>query len=121
MTATIKANDDDALGLIARQGDHYNYYRASVDHEGGVARIVSVVDGRYDVVAENPSFGGYPLATSFELAFEVEGDALRLYLDGLLILRGRDAAHATGLIGFYSWSSAGVEFERVEVRSPGLL
>ena len=43
-------------------------YRASIDHEGGGARIVSVIDGRYEVVAENLSFGGTPRMTSFNLA-----------------------------------------------------
>ncbi len=81
--------DSGGSGLIARYADSSNYYLAQLSYESNDVQIYKNVSG-FTLLSSN----GLTLnsATDYDVRFEVEGTALRLYVDDALITDTTDSA-----------------------------
>jgi len=122
VTTHVVGTPGTTVGVVARYVDQRNYYRFEVGEigAGGGARLISVVDGRYEVLAEDPTFEGFPVAElGFDLSIEAVGNQIRGFVDGELIVQGRSKHLVAGRAGLYTaWNPSEIRFERIEVTAP---
>ncbi len=121
------ARDNDGVGLVARYQDAANHYRLVVSNAPALVQISVVRDGVLTVLASlDPSPVSYtqcaattavPSCPQNTLALEVEGLALRAFLNGAQVLGAIDifASHASGGAGLLSVSMGqpDVAFDRL--------
>jgi len=123
VTAHVVGTQATTVGVVTRYVDRRNYYRFEVGEigAGGGARIVSVVDGRYEVLAEDPAFEGFPVeGAGFDLSIEAVGNRMRGFVDGTLVVQGWSKHLESGRAGLYTaWNPVEIRFERIEVTVPG--
>jgi hypothetical protein len=118
LTARIRSDDDDAIGLLFRYVDDDNYYRLSLDAQRDYRRLVKVEDGVVTSLWEQAE--GYLVGEPFTLTVDAIGSRLVGYLGDVRLFEVQDATHPTGQVGLYCWENNGARFERVEVRRPPL-
>jgi len=118
LTARIRSDDDDAIGLLFRYVDDNNYYRLSLDAQRNYRRLVKVEDGVFTLLWEQ--VGGYLVGEPFTLTVDAIGSRLVGYLGDVQLFEVQDSTHATGQVGLYCWQNNGVRFELAEVRRPPL-
>lgn len=118
ISARIRAEDDDALGIVFRYVDDDNYYRLSLDEERQYRRLIKRTAGIATTLWE--SSGGYDIGVEFELTVEAVGTHLRGFLDSALLFEITDGDHDRGRIGMYTYGSDDVRFDSVRVRRPTL-
>lgn len=116
VTAKVRAEDDDALGLVFRYADNDNYYRLSSDTEGGFRRLIKRVAGAVTVLWEDAN--PHDVGAEFELTVEAIGSRLKGYQDGTLLFTVDDDALPNGRVGVYTWRNRDVRFESVSVVRP---
>jgi PKD repeat protein len=110
----MRANDNDAQGLMFRYGDANNYYRFSWDRERGYRRLVKNVNGVFTKLAADTA--SYAKFRDYEVEIVASGTLIEVWIDGTRIFRVSDAARAKGSIAFYSWSQAGAYFDNLIVQ-----
>jgi hypothetical protein len=113
VSAYVRNEDDDALGLVFRYVNPNNYYRFSMDAERRYRRLVRVVDSIHTILAEDDR--RYQSNTDYSITVEAIGSSLKVYLDGELILSAEDPSHAAGGIGLYCWASEKARFFDIKV------
>lgn len=116
--ATLRSDEDGAIGVVFRWltvGDHY---RLSFDRGGGYRRLIRKQGGLVTTLWE--AAGSYVPGTTFRVTIDAAGARLVGWLDGELLFDLRDGALAHGSIGFYAWHNAGARFERFALRRPPL-
>ena len=111
----ISSRDNDAIGLVFRWRDPANWYRFSMDAERTYRRLVACVEGRIEVLWEQPL--GYQLEQAFDLVVEAVGDRLLGQLDGMALFDVRHGAHREGRVGLYCWANQGARFESLRVET----
>ena len=128
--ALVRSADNDGVGLIFRYQDAKNYYRVLLmndpswsgrDSSGTpvntpLQRIQKFVDGEPYILAENLVSRAYP-SGFFALTADVRGDTINAYLNGNLILSGRDQQYEAGSIGLLSYANTGAYYDSVSVTS----
>lgn len=105
--------DSGAIGAAFRYRGGDNFYRVSMDRDGGYRRLVKVAAGVHIVLAEDAF--AYEPQRDYLLTVEAVGDALRVYQDGATVFDVTDAAHAQGTVGLYAYANAGARFADVRV------
>jgi hypothetical protein len=113
LTATLKATDDDAFGLVFRYQDGSNFYRFSMDRERTYRRVVKCAAGVFSTLWEDAT--AYDLERPYELTIACEGDSLRGWLDGVPVFEVEDSEVAAGQVGLYCWGHADCRFSNVRV------
>ncbi|MBZ9938563.1 ADP-ribosylglycohydrolase family protein [Mesorhizobium sp. BR1-1-16] len=86
----------ETVGLVARARGHKRYYAGIV--RGGEAQIVKRRDRALTVLASVPYAFEENARKTFEL--RVEGDAIKLSIDGIGLVSARDGDYASGGAGF---------------------
>jgi hypothetical protein len=113
LTAFLRGEDNDAIGLVFRYVDPNNYYRFSMDAERKYRRLVRIINGIHTILAEDDR--RYQANVDYGITIEAVGALLKVYIDGDLILEATDAAHVSGSIGLYCWASQNARFFDVTV------
>jgi hypothetical protein len=109
-------NDDDGIGVLFRVQAPDTYYRFQMDAERRFRRLERCVRGVVTVLAEDAT-RGYEPGKWMDLEILMVGARLAVRLDGEQILAARDSALSRGGLGFYSFMSNGVQFDRLAVRA----
>jgi hypothetical protein len=109
----IKSTDNDALGVMFRYKDQWNYYRFSMDRERGYRRLMKFVNGIASVIAEDQI--KYDIGVWQNLGIEADGDHMTVLLNGRVIFDVNDSTHDQGGIAFYTWSNSGSYFDNLEI------
>ena len=113
LTAYLRDEDDDAIGLVFRYVDANNYYRFSMDGQRSYRRLVRVVNGSHTILSEDDR--RYQSNDDYGVTVEAIGPSLKVYVEGALVLEATDPAHPSGTIGFYCWASQNVRFFDVTI------
>ncbi len=117
-SVTLRSMDDDGLGLLFRYQGPDNYYKLELDRQKNFRKLIKLVAGQESLLAEEAA--GYEQNQDVQLQVEVDGTAIRSYLDGVQLFGGpiEDASLGRGTVALYSWGSEGVAFDNVVV-APG--
>jgi hypothetical protein len=109
----VRAEDDDALGIVFRYQDSRNYYRLSMDAMRSYRRLVKVTDGVLTVLWEDSN--PYSVGVDFEVAVDAVGSRLRALHNGSELFSLVDEDHPQGRVGLYAWGHEDVRFNSVRV------
>jgi len=113
LSVRLRAGDDDAIGVVFRRLDAENWYRFSLDHEGGYRRLVKRVAGEISVLWEDD--GSFAVGEAFDVSVAAEGARIRGWVDGVLLFDVRDDDLDRGRVGLYSWANTDARFSQVLV------
>jgi hypothetical protein len=115
INATLRSEDEDAIGVVFRYRDAKNYYRFSMDRKGSHRRLVKNVAGTFKTLWEDNL--AYNLSQSYHLEIDAFGDRLLGCLDSALLFNVEDAEIKAGQVGFYSSANEGAHFEALSVEA----
>ncbi len=126
--ANIVTPDNGALGLMFYYQDPENYYKIELDANGDYDRnprngagslfqLIEVKDGVERYLNQFPA--KYTPGEAFNLRVEVVDNQIQAYVDGDALFAYPIETHAQtkGTVGLFSWDSAGVAFDDVQVVS----
>ncbi|ACA16189.1 metallophosphoesterase [Methylobacterium sp. 4-46] len=117
VSATLKAEDDKALGLVAYYKDPNTYYAVTFDNAKNQRLLVKRSAGAETVLARES--GPSPYDRPFRVALAVEGGKLLATLDGEALFGGAvadaSAPLAGGTVGLFTEGQRGVVFDDVFV------
>jgi len=121
VTLTMKSDDDDAMGVMFRYQDPYNYYRfvwLKQDHTQPVGRrqLVKIQDGQYTVLDEDDV--PYTTGQEYEVKIVVSGPDVEVFIDDVSVLSTGDSSFAYGSVALYCWGNVGTYFDDIEVKLP---
>jgi len=119
--ATITPNDDDGIGLLFRYTDADNYYKLEADAQTGLVMLSRHLEGRETILARG--YDGYTPGVAQDWRIEVEGGAIRTYIDGKAVFGTpiEDRTLTEGTVGLYGWGSEGLTFDDVTVTDLGFV
>ena len=117
ITATLRSEDHDDIGLAFRWRDERHYYRFSMSRYGGYRRLVKRDGAAMTVLWQDQKL--YTLGVSHRLVVETWGDRLVGWLDDGLLFSVRDGGleGSAGRAGFYCWRNPAAHFEGLEVEA----
>lgn len=113
--ATLRSDDDDAIGLVFRYQDADHFYRFSMDRERAYRRLVRKDGAAVTVLWEDATL--YETGRSYRLTILAYGDRLVGFLDDAVLFDIEDDTVAAGRVGFYSWLNIGAVFEALAVEA----
>ncbi len=115
--AEIRSADDDGIGLAFRCEDAEHHYLWAADLQRRF-RILARKDGDdYRLLARNDL--GYGRNEWLKLRIDLDGDRIRVTVDGEEDFSVRDGRFGKGTIALYSWGSTNVEFRKVRFERRG--
>jgi len=118
VTCTARSSDEDGLGLVFRWQDADNFYFFLMDSRRRYRRLGRKVGGVFQELATPAvdTTAGYVVGRPYRLKVRVQGQSLRAYLDGDMVLAGSDASlPGAGRVGFFAWSNAGAQFDDLQI------
>lgn len=110
---SLRSDDTGDLGVMFRVQDPRNYYRFSWNSRSGYARLVRCTAGRFDALASTPL--RYVMGRTYAVSVLARGTALRVYVDGRLLLSAEDGRLGSGGIALYSSGNRGSVFDDIVV------
>lgn len=110
----LRAEDNDAFGLMFRYRGRKDYYRFSMDLQRSYQRLVKCAGGEFRLLWQRDE--GFAQDTWQRLEILCDGSRLRGYLNNRKLFDLRDRTHARGAMAFYCWGQTGARFSAVEVR-----
>lgn len=119
LTARIRSDSDDAIGVLFRYVDPDNYYRVSLDSQRNYRRLVRKLNGAITTLWQQTA--GFVVGEPLTLTIDAVGARLTGYLGTAQMFEVQDGNLSAGGIGMYTWANDGARFEEVEVRRPPLL
>jgi hypothetical protein len=109
----LRSQDDDGIGVMFRYQDADNYYRFSMDRERAYRRLTKTVNGVTTVLAQDAV--PYQMNHWYAVRVRLEGDRIRVYLDGALLFDVTDSALDAGKLALYCWGNDRCHFDDVKV------
>ncbi|WP_417676847.1 LamG-like jellyroll fold domain-containing protein [Pseudodonghicola sp.] len=119
--ATMRALDNDVMGLSFRHQDGDNQYKLLFDAENNTRQLVKVQDGVETVLAEE--HGGYRFNSEIDVKVTIVGGRITVQMDDQLLFGGAvedDAPLGSGTVGLYTDGQSRAYFDDVVVRAPDL-
>lgn len=121
LQARIFAGDDDSYGFMYSVGADDTYYRVSLDSQRSFARLVVVIDGVFQVLAEDLAYE--PPLGSWQTLTVVRGGGTpplhTVYVDGQQVLQAADdTLPSAGLFALYAYGMDDVRFDDVRTFGP---
>ena len=116
VSARLRSDDDDAIGVMFRHADAQNYYRFSMDHQRSYRRLIKKVAGVLTVLWDDTV--QYTPGREYVLTVDCVGERITAYLDGVPLFTVEDSDLTAGRIGFYCWENPGARFAEVRVAAP---
>lgn len=118
ITARMRSDDNDAIGLVFRYRDPGNWYRLALDAQRGFRRLVRCEDGTLTTLWEDTD--AFTVGTAFTIRLDAIGARLAGMMGDEPLFDLTDATHELGQIGLYVWANTGARFERISVTRPPL-
>jgi RHS repeat-associated protein len=113
----LRGSGAGGIGVMFRLQDNNNYYRFEMDAARNFRRLIRRVDGSYTVLWQQSV--GYTVGQSYLLEVTVEGEQIRLSLDGEQIYAGADASLDQGTVGLHNYALQSAHFDSVRVVNLG--
>lgn len=119
LTALIRSQDDDGIGVMFHYQDPDNYYRVEVDQQRKFRKLIQKVNGVVTLLAHEA--GGYTVGQEHVLSVAVSGRDITVSMDGNVIFGGPVVSDALsqGTVGLYAWRSSEAYFDNIVVTSIG--
>lgn len=113
--ATLRATDNDGIGVVFYYTDDKNYYRVVLDGETNTRSLIKVQNGAETILARQN--GGTPWSRDFQLKVAVVDDQISVFLDGSSLFGEvtDQAPLAGGTVGVYSNNQRSSQFDNVTV------
>ena len=113
--ATLKATDNDGIGVVFYYKDSANHYKVVLNGETNTQSLIKVQGGVETVLARE--VGGTPWSRDFQIKVVVVDGTISAFLDGKSLFGEIvDAAPlASGSVGFYSDAQRASQFDNVTV------
>ena len=118
ITAQMRCDGDDAIGVVFRYTDPGNWYRLSLNAQAGYRRLDACVGGAVTTLWADAV--GYPPGKGFTVGIDAVGDRLVGRVGDSVLFDLVDAAHPAGRVGLYTCANRKARFERVTVALPPL-
>jgi hypothetical protein len=118
ISATLRSEDLDAIGLVFRYRAEGTFYRFSIARDNGYRRLVKKVAGVTTVLWEDQRLA--EVGHSYRLVVEAYGDRMLGWLDDELVFGVRDPDIPSGRTGFYAWKNMGAHFEALRIEALGV-
>jgi len=110
----MRSDDDDSFGVVFRCRDERHHYLFSSDRQRNFS-VLAVKNGdEYRVLATTDR--AYQPGKWHRLGIEMNGQDLRIELDGDEILKATDSTFQRGSIGLHSWGSDRVQFRNMRLQ-----
>lgn len=119
VTARMRSDDPDGIGLVFRYQDPDNFYFLLMDADHPYLRLGKKTAGTFRELssAAVDLQHGHPVGAEFDVAVSMVDDAVVVHLNGREVLRGRDGSlGAPGRVGFYSWANSQARFLDLAIR-----
>ena len=113
LSVYVRANDNDAVGVVFRYTDSKNYLFFAMDRERKYRRLVRVEYGSYKILAQDDFV--YVEGKDYLITIEAIGASLRVYQDRSPVFSVTDPTLSEGTIGLYCWGSTDAWFFDVRV------
>ncbi len=115
LTASLRSEDNDGIGLLVRLQEDGSCYKLDLDSERSFRQLVRIQDGQQTVLAE--SWEGYAQDQTMAVELQVQGSGIRVSLDGQILFGGevQDGELSAGTAGLYCWGNEGCWFDDVAV------
>jgi hypothetical protein len=113
LTARLRSEDDDAIGLVFRYADANNFYRFSMDRERGYRRLVKCFAGVFTHLWGDAML--YQTGQWYEITITCIGSLILGYIDGIPMFVVDDASLVAGRVGLYCWANQDARFSHVRV------
>lgn len=116
--ANLKSTDDDGLGLIFRYKNPGKYYRyicvQDAGNGGPFKRIQRCVDSVFTTLSQTTASFSYPGGFYIITAY-VNGDSIKIFENGILILSAIDTFYRAGKIGITLYANNGFYLDDVSI------
>jgi lysophospholipase L1-like esterase len=112
LSARITPGEAETVGLMFRYKSNNNYYRFSINKTHGFSRLEKKVSGSFKTLAFNgiaPDF-----TQSHDIAIEVKGSNILVYLDGDPLFGAVDSSLTSGSVALFTQGSASFDDVLVE-------
>jgi hypothetical protein len=116
LTAKIRSNDNDTIGVMFRYRDPNNFYRFIWNQETPSRKLIRVKDGVATVLASNTV--PYKTGQTYRLEINAQGSALKVLIDGQVIFSVTDSNITQGTVAMFSYYNQGTIFDDVLVEDP---
>jgi tetratricopeptide (TPR) repeat protein len=118
LRCNLSSGDNDGIGLVFRYQDVDNFYFFLMDSERNYRRLGKKVGGDFrELQTAAVDANGFTVRKEMDVGLVVSGESLKVFLDGDLILSGRDnSISAAGRVGFYSWGNTAARFSSLRIR-----
>lgn len=108
--ASIRSDDDDAVGLVFRFANTSSYYRFSMDRERSYRRLVKRLGNTWTVLWQD-SFR-YVQGATYRVQVRAEGNQISIFFGGSKIVDLTDNNNplSFGRVGLYTWGNQSTRF-----------
>lgn len=111
----MRSDDDDSFGVVFRCRDEQHHYLFSSDRQRNFS-VLAVKNGdEYRVLATTDR--AYQPGKWHRLGVEMNGQNLRIVLNGDELLKATDPAFQSGSIGLHSWGSEKVQYQNIRLQT----
>jgi hypothetical protein len=118
LSVELRAEDDDALGVVFRYIDRNNYYRFSADKQRSYRRLIKRTVGVVTVLWQDTN--SYDAGVTFTLTVDAVGSRFKGYVDNTLVFNLADDAHPSGRVGVYAWAHDDLRVSQLSVVRPSV-
>ncbi|MGC9089831.1 MAG: LamG-like jellyroll fold domain-containing protein [Caldisericia bacterium] len=105
----VTPTDDDGVGAVFRYQDKNNYYRFIMvrdsSNKGPFRRIDKIVNGEPFQVLSIDNKNSFEINKKYKISVKVYGSSIKVFMDGVEILRAEDSTYKSGKIGFMTYAS----------------
>ncbi len=122
MTLKMRSSDDDRLGVLFRFKDSNNHYRFVWNQASPGRRLLKKINGTFEVLSQDT----VPYVTNqwYNVEIIVQGDALKINIDGKSVFAVTDSSFSAGSVALYSSNNESSHFQDVlveDVKSKNVL
>ncbi|MHC4545213.1 MAG: right-handed parallel beta-helix repeat-containing protein [Planctomycetota bacterium] len=116
VTLSMKALDDDWMGVMFRYVDPNNYYRFAWNGTSLDRRLVKMENKTVTTLQQDNST--YVGDQWYNVRIAVRGDNLKVFVDDVKVFDVNDSSFSSGAIALYCWGNQGTYFDDIEVKWP---
>jgi len=109
-------DDGHDIGLMFRYQDNDNYYRIALNTQYGYARMERKVGGVFSTLAVDAR-GYLAEGLPIQVAVEVIGDLIQVYIDGEARFAARDSSLSSGTVALYTQDGAAFDNVVIDVNN----
>ena len=114
---SLKATDNDGIGVMFRYQDPANYYKFDMDRERNFRKLFKMYKGTETLLANVTVTPGYPTNTQMQVKVAIDGNQINILLDGVNVFGSAitDSDIDCGTVALYDWGTAAAYFDNFSI------